>query len=763
MSGTAAPPPVPPPPGGPASSTALWRPLAGRPAPGSEGPDDPVLRAAVLVVHLSATAALVGAGLLPLAVALVTAPIAIGLSLLARACLTRRSLNPLRIGLWTATALLTLVAPFVLAPAGLPTPVVLGVFVAGFLAATSADQDGTRRAMLMNLVLGLAVLGLGAGLGPVLQPSTGPALALPVVAGWAAALVVLARASRRQAGSGVRARVAPDPGGRRVPPPARAASAGVVAVTMAVSLLAFAVVTHLPDGSATQDGFAQAPDGGGLLGDPTSPEPQPRSVRSTYSGGSLDLRSRGDLPEEPVMLVPADSPALWRSATLDVYTGRAWLQTTLPEGPFRRVTGTFSVERADDPPPAGAATRTDRVRWLAPGSFAVPRPGVARTVTLAPPDAAGVAADGTVFHAHGGSGSHSDDDVGYSVTSAGRASTDPREAAASGAGPDALRAAAAFPRAGGDAQAAYLDLPDGVPQRVRDLAAEVTAGATSRYDAVRAVEDHLRARAVYTLDAPVPGDGDDAVDHFLFESREGFCEQFASAEVVLLRALGVPARMAVGFAGGERALGPDGAPADPALAGDLAGQRLVRGTQAHAWVEVWFPGTGWVSSDPTAGTRLADPSAADRLLDWLTENVVLAVVLLAVLLLAAVGVGVLVSRRRSDAPAAVAGGLRAGGEAAALLAAFDRLEAALAHAGAPRTPGETLAELGERLRRGDARAGVVDEDVARLGLPGPVGALGVLERLLYAAAPPPPVALRAAAEGLDAVTARVLASLRTAR
>lgn len=747
-----------------AGPPALWRPLTGRPAPGSEGPDDPVLRGAVLAVHLAAMLALVAAGLLPPAVAVVTAATAVGLSLLARACLVRPRLNRLRIALWTAAALLTLVAPFVVAPvAGLQTPTVLGVFVAGFLAATSADQDGTRRAMLMNLVLGLAVLGLGAGLGPLLRSDAGPALVLPVAAGWAAALVVLARAARRHPGPAVRARVAPAPGPRRGGPSARAAGLGAVAVTMAVSLLAFAAVTHLP--ASPPPAQVSGPPSGGLLGDPGAEEALPRSVSSTYSGGSLDLRSRGDLPTTPVMLVPQSSPVLWRSATLDAYDGAAWLQTSLVgDGRFERVSGTVPLRTAQDPPPPAAATRTDAVRWLAPGAFAVPRPGVALELTLDGAGTAGLAADGTLFHRHGGTGSRADDPVGYTVTSAGRASTDPRDAAASGLDAAALRAAVRFPAA--DEPSPYTDLPAGLPQRVRDLAAEVAAGRTTRYDVVRAVEDHLRSRAVYTLDAPVPAAGQDAVDHFLFESREGFCEQFASAQVVLLRSLGVPARMAVGFAGGEPAVGADGAPADDALAGDdLAGMRLVRGTQAHAWAEVWFPGVGWVASDPTAGTRLAEPSAADRLWDALAGRVVLVVVVLAVLLLAAVALGVALARRRR--PDAAPGGVRrAGAGAVALLAAFDRLEAALARAGVPRQAHETLAELGERLARGDERATAegsavaAAEDAIRAGTGaiGPVAALAVLERLLYAAAAPPPGDLLVAADGLDAAAARVLAA-----
>jgi len=740
-------------------TVGLWRPLAARPAAGSEGPDDPVLRSAVVGVHLSALAALAVAGVLPPPVMVLAVAVAVGFSLLARACLTRPGLGPLRIGLWGATALVTVVVPFALVLAGgAASATALGVFVAGFLAATSADQDGTRRAMLTNLVLGLAVLALAAGLGPFLRPGLGAGLAVPVVAGWTAALVALVRAARRYPVAAAPVRVAADaPAAGRAPTPWwRGPVAGVVTVTMLVSLLAFAVVSRLPD-SAVADPAASG-DGGFLGGSGPGTGAAPRSVGSTYSGGSLDLRSRGDLPDEPVMLVPQGSPTLWRSAVLDVYTGAAWAQPGLAGGDVDPVRGTVDLTDPDDPALPGAAARTDAVRWLAPGPFSLPRPGVARSVTLAGSDRAVRAVDGTVVVPHGGDGSGSDDEVGFTVASLGRPEIG-GTAEPGTAGPDRLRAAAS---GGGpvadDPQGAdagrWLQLPGTLPGRVRDLGVRLAAQPT-RFDAVRAVEDHLRATATYRLDAPVPDEDADAVDHFLFESHEGYCEQFASAEVVLLRSAGIPARLAVGFAGGEPAVGPDGAPAEPGVAGDLTGARLVRGTQAHAWVEVWFPQVGWVSSDPTAGTTLADPPALDRLGRWLREHaVVLVVGVLA--LAAAAGAAVLLVRRRRGRDAAPGPGRWLTGGAADLVAAFDRLGAALDRAGAPRRTEETLAELGARLARGDERY-LGDGDAGRLG---PAAALAVLERLLYAATPPPAADLRAAAEALDALSARVLAAAR---
>ena len=89
----------------------------------------------------------------------------------------------------------------------------------------------------------------------------------------------------------------------------------------------------------------------------------------------------------------------------------------------------------------------------------------------------------------------------------------------------------------------------------------------------------------------MPADGADAVDDFLFESQLGFCEQIASTVTIMLRSQGVPARLATGYVPGER--------------DRVSGVWNVRGTDAHAWVEVWFPQTGWQPFDPTAEVPLA--------------------------------------------------------------------------------------------------------------------------------------------------------------
>ncbi len=126
---------------------------------------------------------------------------------------------------------------------------------------------------------------------------------------------------------------------------------------------------------------------------------------------------------------------------------------------------------------------------------------------------------------------------------------------------------------------------DGVDPRVAALAREVTAGAPTGFDrAVALTQWFTGPGSSFTYDlSTAPGNGDDALVEFLTSGRRGYCEQFASAMAVMLRTLGVPARVAVGFTGGR----------------DAAGARSVGTADAHAWVEAWFPGAGWTTFDPT--------------------------------------------------------------------------------------------------------------------------------------------------------------------
>src|SRR5207248_11138218 len=133
----------------------------------------------------------------------------------------------------------------------------------------------------------------------------------------------------------------------------------------------------------------------------------------------------------------------------------------------------------------------------------------------------------------------------------------------------------------------YLQLPALEP-RIAQLAEQITAASVNRYDKTAALEGYLRTKFGYTLQlstTPQP----DPLANFLFERKQGHCEYFASAMAVMLRTLRIPARVATGFRAGEF--------------NDVSSQYLIRASDAHAWVEVYISGYGWVEFDTTpAGT-----------------------------------------------------------------------------------------------------------------------------------------------------------------
>ncbi len=131
----------------------------------------------------------------------------------------------------------------------------------------------------------------------------------------------------------------------------------------------------------------------------------------------------------------------------------------------------------------------------------------------------------------------------------------------------------------------YLQLPSTVPKRARDLAVDITADASTPYDKAVSIEAYLRTYS-YTLDLPPFPEGRDLVDYFLFDAPGGYCDYYASAMVVMLRAVGVPARLASGYVTG--------------VYDRKQGAFRVIGANAHSWPEVYFEGIGWVEFEPTA-------------------------------------------------------------------------------------------------------------------------------------------------------------------
>ena len=427
----------------------------------------------------------------------------------------------------------------------------------------------------------------------------------------------------------------------------------------------------------------------------------------------LDLRARGTLSDQPVFAVAADSPSYWQGTVFDAFDGSSWTATGAATQP---VTGAQPV-------------RTDTVQVLSRrGLDVVLAPGAPTAYTG--PGVMVAAADGTALLAAVGTTAP----WTYQVSSAIAA-----------ANPVTLRAAT-----GGDpGDPKWTAVEPGLPARVRDLAAQLTSSAGSRYEAVTAVDDYVQTHEVYDLTSPVPTRGQDAVDDFLFVSHRGFCEQFASAAVVMLRRAGIPARLVTGYSQGDLTSEP--------------GERVMRGTDAHAWVQVWYPGVGWVNSDPTAGAvlRASTPvsaartatapadrhplplAAAVRMLSggrtgWLVALVgFVAIVAGSALLLGAF------RRRPTGAPRPAIGQESRPGDGP-VLQAYLRLDAALG--GQAREPAQSLREVARRLNT----AACSHLEFA--------AALDCLERECYAIVPPAPAEVAVAIAVFD----RLHASLNRA-
>jgi transglutaminase-like putative cysteine protease len=138
----------------------------------------------------------------------------------------------------------------------------------------------------------------------------------------------------------------------------------------------------------------------------------------------------------------------------------------------------------------------------------------------------------------------------------------------------------------------YTALP-AISPRVQAAARQATAGATTAYARAKALQDFFGKGFKYDLNVD-PGHGEDALERFLFQTRRGYCEQYAGAYAVMARSIGLPARVAVGFTPGE-------------LQND--GRYHVRDEHAHAWPEVYLHGFGWVAFEPTPGRGAPNAAA----------------------------------------------------------------------------------------------------------------------------------------------------------
>lgn len=367
--------------------------------------------------------------------------------------------------------------------------------------------------------------------------------------------------------------------------------------------------------------FAGARAARGNTADPFS-----SSTPNLDDAGVMDTRSRPRLSDAVVMKVSADRPAFWRGTVFDTWDGRVWTRSDQRDPAPLLTNG--RDDRVIVPAGAGARIGPHRVNEQ---TFEIVADYAA--IVFAAPEAVEVESDHLVAARADGTVIAGFDPFGagarYTVRSHEPDATEVSLRAATGPVPE-------------DIAGRYAEPVEATSARIRSLARRITADAPTNYDKVRAIEAWLGANVEYSLEAPLPpASVEDSVDWFVFEGRAGWCEQIASTLVVMLREVGIPARIATGFVTGSH---------DP-----VTGRYTVRERDAHAWAEVWFPGIGWQGFDPTASVPLAGESPqVDSLFSWLQRNTVvvaLAFVLAGAVVFAGRSISRRWARRRGPRPA----------------------------------------------------------------------------------------------------------------
>lgn len=254
-------------------------------------------------------------------------------------------------------------------------------------------------------------------------------------------------------------------------------------------------------------------------------------------------------------------PLRWRGVTLDYYDGKSWSESGPGHQPLQKVGESFRVDERTSP-----RGFTQQRFFLEPLNintvFAAPRP----VYVMGLRDLERDTGDGLW------TSPHLFNKLDYLVYSDTHVPGDAELIADN----DRFYPAEVRQR--------YLQLPLNHDQRIDRLVADVTVGAVTQLEMVRRIERHLKSSYSYSLDLQPVESGDPVAD-FLFNQKSGHCEYFASAMVLMARSRRIPARLVNGFQTGEY--------------NESADVYTVRQSDAHSWVEVFFPASGWVAFDPT--------------------------------------------------------------------------------------------------------------------------------------------------------------------
>jgi protein-glutamine gamma-glutamyltransferase len=395
---------------------------------------------------------------------------------------------------------------------------------------------------------------------------------------------------------------------REMPPGRTFAGIGLLTLILLTLLAGIYVVTPRLPGMRVQslpfsaEKALQAAFRGGVLGgNPVNLAERLPMSRATFSGKAypgfneaLDLRVRGRLSRDLMMRVKSTDPVYHRAQVFDTYTGKGWKQSGgRPKKAVQTGRPPIVVPQLDIEGAVGAR------ETIASYYIEAAQPNI----VFAPYEVALLYFPAAAVWQDKDSALTSSFSLESGVVYSTVSHYDPPN-------PVRLKKIPAVYK--NRPLQSYLALP-GLPARDFRYAAQITAGKEMPYDKLVAIQTAVQKRCGYSLDAPFQREDQDAVDFFLFTSRRGSCDQFASAFVVLARLNGIPTRLVTGYAPGDY--------------NPLTGYWEVRAEHAHSWAEAYFPNYGWIAFDPTpgfalpdAGARNADPFVIERLAAYFQAN-----------------------------------------------------------------------------------------------------------------------------------------------
>lgn len=299
-----------------------------------------------------------------------------------------------------------------------------------------------------------------------------------------------------------------------------------------------------------------------------------KGIKTTGFSEKVDLGSLGDVKLDPTVVMRVemdrDVPLLyWRGLTLDYFDGRSWINTHEGKKIAARSDDEFLIEQCD------------KNRTIEQRIFLEP---IDSDIIFGLPRVCTVKSEGFYLYS----------DFGKSMYLRGKSSRRVKYSVYSIAGESYE----------GTGQKRYLQLPEGV-DRITALAREITSGAAQDEQKADLILKYLQNNYTYSLTTSSPPPGVGPIEDFLFNTKKGYCEHYATSMVLMLRALGVPSRIVTGYYGGDK--------------NEYGGYIIVRQSNAHSWVEARIADR-WKTFDPTPVATLPLPSIMSLFFDSVQLN-----------------------------------------------------------------------------------------------------------------------------------------------